>query len=142
MIQILGRATSINVRKVLWTCAELDLPVTLQGWGTGVRPTDTPEFLALNPNGLVPVLLDGDFVVWESNTICRYLAGRQGRADLLPGSPRERARVEQWMDWQLAELNPAWRDAFVAKMRGVQVADSLVQRSVRAWNRQMQILER
>ena len=142
MLQILGRANSINVRKVLWTCAELGLAATLQPWGAGLRSTQDAQFLALNPNGLVPVLLDGDFVLWESNTICRYLATREQRLDLLPGEPRDRARVEQWMDWQVAELNPAWRDAFMARVRGATLDESLVQRSVAAWNRHMGILER
>ena len=59
MLRILGKSTSINVRKVLWLCAELDLPYTLEEWGAGVRATDTPEFRALNPNALVPVIRNG-----------------------------------------------------------------------------------
>src|SRR5271154_7612718 len=72
MLKILGKASSINVRKVLWTCAELNLPFEREDWGTGFRSTETPEFLSLNPNGMVPVLKDGDFVLWESNSIIRY----------------------------------------------------------------------
>ena len=121
MLQILGRPNSINVRKVQWLCDELGLPYELQAWGAGVRPTGEAEFLALNPNGLVPVLRetrpDGDFVLWESNTICRYLAGREQRADLLPNATHERAVVEQWMDWQAGELNNAWRYAFMHWVR-------------------------
>lgn len=117
MLQVLGKASSINVRKVLWTCAELDLPYALEEWGSGHRATQVPEFLALNPNAMVPVIRDGDFVLWESNTICRYLAARAGRTDLLPAEPQARARVEQWMDWQAGELNNAWRYAFMALVR-------------------------
>jgi glutathione S-transferase len=117
MLQVLGKATSINVRKVLWTCEELRLPVDLAEWGTGHRSTATPDFLALNPNGLVPVLRDADFVLWESNSICRYLAAREGRTDLLPADPRGRAQVEHWMDWQATELNNAWRYAFMGLVR-------------------------
>ncbi len=100
MLQVLGRSSSINVRKVLWTCDELALPFAREDWGLGFRSTQAPEFLAKNPNALVPVIVDDGFVLWESNTVCRYLAARHGRDDLLPTEPQARARVEQWMDWQ------------------------------------------
>jgi glutathione S-transferase len=117
MLQILGRASSINVRKVLWTCDEIGLPFEREDWGYGTKPTKEPGFMALNPNAQVPVIKDGDFVLWESNTICRYLAAKHGRTDLLPAETRQRATVEQWMDWQATELNPAWRYAFYALVR-------------------------
>jgi glutathione S-transferase len=150
MLRILGKATSINVRKVLWTCAELDLPFAQEDYGSGFQPTDTPEFLALNPNGMVPVLIDGDgaggggTVLWESNTICRYLAGRYGQGRLLPADPAARARVEQWMDWQATELNNAWRYAFMSLVRGSPAHTDPVQvaAGVAGWNRHMGILER
>ena len=143
MLKILGKPTSINVRKVLWLCAEIGVPFDNEPWGAGVRSTDAPGFRALNPNAQVPVIVDGDFVLWESNTICRYLAGRHGRTDLLPAEPRERARVEQWMDWQAADLNTAWRTAFVALMRGNPAhADArAIADSAAAWNRQMRLLD-
>lgn len=144
MLRILGKVSSINVRKVLWTCAELDLPFAREDWGSGFRSTDSPEFLALNPNAMVPVLVDGDNVLWESNTICRYLSARYGAGHLLPVDAGHRARVEQWMDWQATELNNAWRYAFMALVRAspshrdaIQVAASVTQ-----WNRHMGILER
>lgn len=93
MLKILGKAASINVRKVLWTCEELDLPYEREDWGSGFRSTDDPAFLALNPNAMVPVLLDGDLVLWESNTICRYLCAQAGRDDLLPSNP---APARKW----------------------------------------------
>jgi len=144
MIRILGKASSINVRKVLWTAAELELPFVREDYGSGYKPTDTPEFLALNPNALVPVLVDGDTVLWESNTICRYLATRYGAGRLLPAVPAERARVEQWMDWQATELNNAWRYAFMSLVRQSPAHTDLVQvaASGAQWNRQMGILER
>ena len=71
MLKILGKPISINVRKVLWLCEELALAYELEPWGAGWRDTDTPEFRALNPNAMVPVIVDGDAVLWESNTICR-----------------------------------------------------------------------
>lgn len=109
MLKLLGKSSSINVRKVLWLCTELGLVIDHEEWGAGFRPTQDADFLALNPNALVPVIMDDGFVLWESNTICRYLALRDGRSDLLPAAPRERARVEQWMDWQATEFNNAWR---------------------------------
>ena len=143
MIQVLGRSSSINVRKVLWTCAELGLEPELIEWGSPTLPLTSPEFLALNPGGLVPVLRDGALVLRESNTICRYLAAKHGRVDLLPAAPAERARVEQWMDWQATELNTAWRHAFMGLVRRHPDFQSpeLVARSVQAWNRQMGLLE-
>ena len=105
------------MRKVLWLCTELGLPYEQELWGSGFKATQAPEFLALNPNALVPVIRDGDFVLWESNTICRYLAGKHGRTDLLPAEPAARARVEQWMDWMATELNTSWRHAFMGLVR-------------------------
>ncbi len=143
MLTILGKSPSINVRKVLWTCAEIGIDYQQEEWGAGFRPTDDPAFLRLNPNALVPVIRDGDDVLWESNTICRYLAAKHGREDLLPAAPMARAQVEKWMDWQVAELNNAWRYAFMGLVRrSAAHADPLaIEASVAAWTRHMAILE-
>jgi glutathione S-transferase len=143
MLQILGRSSSINVRKVLWLCSEIGLPYQQQMWGSGFQSTQAPEFLALNPNALVPVIRDGEFVLWESNTICRYLAGKHGRSDLLPTEPAARARVEQWMDWMATELNTAWRHAFMGLVRkSAAFADPAgIEASVASWNRHMALLD-
>ena len=143
MLKILGKASSINVRKVLWLCAELDQPYELEEWGVGFRPTQLPEFLALNPNAMVPVICDDDFVLWESNAICRYLAARHKRVDLLPDDAQARAIVEQWMDWQVSELNNAWRYAFMGLIRkDPDFSDvAAIRKSVDDWNRRMAILE-
>jgi glutathione S-transferase len=143
MLELLGRSTSINVRKVLWTCAELDLPCQHAEWGAGTLTLRDPAFLALNPNGLVPVIRDGDFVLWESNTICRYLAAKAVRTDLLPAEPAARARVEQWMDWQATELNTAWRYAFMGLVRKnpAFVDPALIDASLQSWNRHMALLD-
>ena len=143
MLKILGKPASINVRKVLWLCEELDVPYELEPYGQGYEPTDTPGFRALNPNALVPVLLDGDVVLWESNTICRYLAATHGRDDLLPREPLARARVEQWMDWQLGDLNNAWRYAFMSLVRQSPAHrdPQALAASVDAWNRLVAILD-
>jgi glutathione S-transferase len=144
VLKILGKPISINVRKVLWLCEELALPYELEAWGAGYRDPDTPEFRALNPNAMVPVIVDGDAVLWESNTICRYLAGRQGRDDLLPRDPLARARVEQWMDWQGGDLNNSWRYAFMSLVRHSPAHrdPQAVEASAASWNRHMAILER
>jgi glutathione S-transferase len=143
VLKVLGRASSINVRKVLWTCAEIGLPFEREDWGIGFQPTSDPAFTALNPNALVPVVRDGDFVLWESNTICRWLAAEHGRDDLLPSAPRDRALVERWMDWQATELNSAWRYAFYALVRkSPQHQDAKqIEASVHQWNRAMSLLD-
>jgi glutathione S-transferase len=144
MLKILGKPISINVRKLLWLCDELALPYELEAWGAGHRDPDVPEFRALNPNALVPVIVDGDAVLWESNTICRYLAGKHGRDDLLPRDPLARARVEQWMDWQGGDLNNSWRYAFMGLVRRSPAHQDAqaVAASAAAWNHHMAILER
>jgi glutathione S-transferase len=143
VLQVLGRGASINVRKVLWTCAELDVPFEHVPWGEGELRLDDPAFTALNPNAMVPVLRDGALVLWESNTICRYLAAQHGREDLLPADAAARARVEQWMDWQATELNTAWRYAFMALVRrsAAHGDAAAVAASVGAWHHHMAILD-
>jgi len=143
MLNILGKSSSINVRKVLWLCAELDLPFQQEEWGSGSLSVETPEFRAINPNAMVPVIRDGDFVLWESNAICRYLAAKLQRHDLLPPEPALRAIVEQWMDWQATELNNSWRYAFMALVRKspAHTDPSAIEAGITAWNRHMAILE-
>ena len=142
-LKILGRTSSINVRKVLWTCQELNIPYEREDWGIGFTPTQSPAFLALNPKAQVPVIIDDNGVLWESNTICRYLVGLHQRHDLLPAAPAPRARVEQWMDWQATELNPSWGYAFHALVR--QNPDfqepQRIAGGVRGWNDKMGLLE-
>ena len=104
MLKIWGRATSSNVQKVLWCCAELDLEFERVGVGGPFGGNRDPEYLAMNPNGLVPTVKDGDLVMWESNTICRYLATTRDGEHLYPRGPATRTHVERWMDWQLAVI--------------------------------------
>lgn len=144
MIKILGKASSINVRKVLWTCAELQLDFEQIDYGSGtLNSVNTPEFLQMNPNGMVPVLIDGDVVLWESNTICRYLVNRFRPGTLLPEAAAARAQVEKWMDWQATELNNAWRYAFMATVRQSPDYRDLmaIERSITQWNRMMGIVD-
>jgi glutathione S-transferase len=144
MLKLLGRASSINVRKVMWTCAEVGRPFEREDWGIGFRSPREAAFTALNPNALVPVVIDDDgFVLWESNTICRWLAADAGRVDLLPATPRERANVERWMDWQAGELNNTWRYAFMGLVRASpdHRDAAAIEASAREWNRRMTLLD-
>ena len=135
MLTVIGKATSINVRKVLWTCIELGLPFVREEW--------QDSHAALNPNRMAPVLVDDGFVLWESNTICRYLCERHGGAALLPCEPQARARVSQWMDWQATELNTAWRYAFMALVRGSPAHrdPALIEAGIAGWNRHVGLLD-
>jgi glutathione S-transferase len=113
MLRLLGRHNAFNVRKVLWLLDELELPVVQENWGRGFRSTDDPEFLALNPLGTVPVLVDGPAVIGESHVILRYLAAREGAAALYPTVLAERACVEAWMDWVAYEMSMPMRGAYL-----------------------------
>jgi len=105
MLKIWGRASSSNVQKVLWCCTELDLPFERLDVGGPFGGNRDPEYLKLNPNGLVPTVQDGDLIMWESNTICRYLASTHaGGERIYPRDPAARTHVERWMDWQLAVI--------------------------------------
>ncbi|MGY1888466.1 glutathione S-transferase family protein [Pseudomonas sp. SDT291_1_S447] len=144
MLRILGKASSINVRKVLWTCAELHIPFEREDWGSGFRSTNDSQFLALNPCAMVPVIQDGDFTLWESNTIIRYLAARYDGSHLYPTDAQTRARVDQWIDWQASELNRSWSYAFMSLAR--QSPDyqdnAALANGIEQWSKTMAILDR
>lgn len=144
MLRILGRASSINVRKVLWTASEVGAAFEHEdAWATPAAPASSPQFLRLNPNGLVPVIQDHAGVLWESNTICRYLARKHGRDDLMPRDPAAAAQVEMWMDWQATELNGSWGYAFGSLVRRdpARTDPAQIAKSARAWNDAMRILD-
>jgi glutathione S-transferase len=117
VIRVYGYGSSINVRKVLWMCDELGDPVHREDWGGAGRSVADPAFRALTPVGLVPVVDDDGFIVWESNTIVRYLAASRNRTDFLPSDAAARAHVEMWMDWQGSDFNNSWRFAFQVLVR-------------------------
>ncbi|MBC3482691.1 glutathione S-transferase [Pseudomonas sp. SWRI59] len=144
MLRILGRASSINVRKVLWACAEFDIPFEREDWGSGFQPTNTPAFLALNPNAMIPVIQDGDFTLWESNTIIRYLATRHDQGATYPAEAQARARIDQWIDWQASDLNRSWSYAFMSLVRHSPAHQDpqALAAGCAEWGRHMQILER
>lgn len=112
MIKLLGRQTSGNVQKVIFMLEEIGAPYSREDYGRQFSNTTTPEYLALNPNGKVPTLVDGDTVIWESNTILRYLAATKAPG-LTGATAAERSQVERWMDWLLAAVNPGYLSAFV-----------------------------
>lgn len=141
MPKVLGRITSINVRKVLWALDEMGLGYDREDWGLPLRDPKVPEFLALNPNGQVPVFIEGEFVLWESNAILIYLAEREGA--LLPEQMEQRALALQWLTWQATELNPPWGyavNALIRKTAGYDDPDRIADSMVR-WTVKMDLLE-
>jgi glutathione S-transferase len=103
-MKIWGRANSINVQKVLWCCAELNLPYERVDAGAQFGVNNTPEYLAMNPNGLVPTIDDGGFVLWESHAIVRYLARKHGLGTLCPKDDKSAADADRWMEWYSTTL--------------------------------------
>jgi len=110
MLKIWGRVSSVNVQKVVWCCDELGLAYERIDCGGKFGINDTPAYLAMNPNGLVPVIDEDGFILYESNAIVRYLAARDPR--LFPQEPRRRADVDRWMEWQSTGFTPAQTQAF------------------------------
>jgi glutathione S-transferase len=119
MITIWGRANSVNVQKVLWCCDELVLPYERIDAGMQFGRNNEPEYLAMNPTGRIPTLVDGDFVLWESNSILRYLALQYGPPSnlLYPAEPKTRAGIDRWLDWTLTTLQLAERPVFWSIVR-------------------------
>ncbi|MBO0755527.1 MAG: glutathione S-transferase family protein [Bradyrhizobiaceae bacterium] len=111
MIGLLGRQTSGNVQKIIFLLEELQVPYKREDYGRQFGNTNTETYRALNPNAKVPTLVDGEVVIWESNTILRYLAAIHGPA-MAGETPAERTSVERWMDWQLAAVNPPYLAVF------------------------------
>ncbi len=112
MLNIWGRMSSINVKKVVWTAQELALDFQRTEAGGLFGVVKTPDYIALNPNSLVPVIEDDDYVLWESNVIVRYLCAKHSLGQMYPADLRERFDAERWMDWQQTTLNPASRAGF------------------------------
>ena len=117
MLKILGRDTSSNVMKVLWACAELGLEFDREDIGGKHGGNNTPDFKKMNPNGLVPVIIDNGFVNWESNSCVRYLAAKHAPGGLYPDDPQLRAIAERWMDWQVTTVSPAMIPVFRGMVR-------------------------
>ncbi len=107
MLTIWGRATSLNVQAVMWTVAELGLPHRRIDWGGRFGGNDDIDYRAMNPNGLIPTLKDGDVTVWESPAIVRYLGARYGRGAFWPEDPGIRAPLDMWAEWARSSVYPA-----------------------------------
>lgn len=117
-LTIWGRANSVNVQKVLWCLRELGLGFERIDAGMQYGRTREADYLAMNPNARIPTLVDGDFVLWESNSIMRYLClAYGGDTPIYPQAPKRRATVERWLDWTLSTLQPAERTVFWALVR-------------------------
>ena len=141
-LRILGRATSSNVRKVLWTADLCGIDYEHEIWGMPHRDPKVPEFLELNPNGTVPVIVDDGFVLWESNAVVRYLAESRG-SELSPSEVREHAAVDQWLSWQANELLPSWIyavSALLARNPGFNDPEKIAE-SIGRWSAKMRMLE-
>ena len=117
MLKLFGRANSINVQKVLWTCHELSIAVDREDLGGVFGGLDSSPYRLKNPNGMVPTIDDGGLILWESNTIVRYLAAKYGCGSLWPVDPAARAKSDKWMDWQLTTFWPEVRTIFIQLVR-------------------------
>lgn len=145
-MKLLGRKTSGNVQKVMFLFEELKMPYTREDVGRQFNNTQTPEYLAKNPNAKVPTLEDGNVVIWESNTILRYVASK-AKSPLYPTDLVQRTQVERWMDWQLSALNgpylfmfreaklePEKRGAdFAAQLKDFGAQLSILDKSIKNW---------
>jgi glutathione S-transferase len=117
-LTIWGRPNSVNVQKVLWCLAELDVPFERIDAGMQFGRNTESDYLAMNPNGRVPTLVEGDFVLWESNSIMRYLCLAHGpQSSIYPHEPRQRAAVDRWLDWTLSTVQPIERPVFWGLVR-------------------------
>ena len=138
MITVYGRATSLNVQAVIWTLAELDLAHERLDYGFGFGGTDTPEYRAMNPNGLVPAFRDEHVTMFESAAIVRYLAARHGRAPFWPEDPVARAPIDMWAEWGKTTLQPSFlRPVFRPALHGEPVPEA----ARAAFERNLDILE-
>lgn len=119
MIKIWGRNTSSNVQKAMWAVGELGIEHNRIDVGGAYGKTKEPAYLAMNPNALVPTLEEEDgFILWESNSIIRYLAGKHDKSGALePKDARQRGLASQWMDWQLSVVGPSLTPAFWGLIR-------------------------
>jgi glutathione S-transferase len=112
MLKIWGRDNSVNVEKVLWTCEELEIPYERVDAGGQFGIVDSPEYRALNPNGLVPTVEADGLVLWESNSVVRYLTAKHSAGELWPEDLAVRADADRWMDWMNSVFWPACRPLF------------------------------
>jgi len=138
-IKIWGRRDSSNVQKVVWCCGELGVAFERIDIGGKFGGNKEKPYLDINPNGLVPTIEDGSFVLWESNSIMRYLVEKYGQGKLLPSTPEGRANANRWMDWQLTILGPAIVPLFWGLIRYPEekrdkaAMEAALQKTINAW---------
>jgi glutathione S-transferase len=142
MLRVLGRSSSGNVQKVVWLLEELGTAYRREDYGRQFNNTGDAAYLRLNPNGKVPTLVDGDLVVWESNTILRYLCNRYGGEALYPADAAARSLIERWMDWQLAALYGPFLALFKEAKKPVAERSASFAADAADLRAQLEILER
>ena len=139
MFKIWGRTDSSNVQKVLWCCGELGVEFERIDWGGKFGGNNDKAYRAMNPNGLVPTIEDGEFVLWESNSIMRYLNAKYGNGKLLPTTPEGMASANRWMDWQLSTFNSTIVPLFwnlvrtPADKRDPKAVEAALDKTIKAW---------
>ncbi len=150
MLKIWGRKNSSNVRKALWVAEEVGVPYETQDAGGAFGLVNEAAYRAKNPNGRIPMIEDGDFVMWESNAIVRYLAARHAPdSDLYPADLQARANADKWMDWTTSTIaapfspvfwgvvcTPADKQDWPAIEQGIQTLHSLLLVADEALSRQ------
>jgi glutathione S-transferase len=143
MLKIWGRINSTNVRKALWAAEELGLEYEQVNIGGPFGGLQDADFLALNPNGLIPLLQDGDTTLWESNVIVRYLAASRANGSLWIENPAKRAQAEKWMDWSSTTLFGDFRDVMMHLIRLPEDKrdPAILQRGIEGMARSLQIAE-
>jgi glutathione S-transferase len=144
-LTIWGRPNSVNVQKVLWCLSELELTYERIDAGMQHGRNREADYLAMNPNGRIPTLVDGDYVLWESNSIMRYLCMAYGQVSpIYPHDPKGRAAVDRWLDWTLSTLQPVDRPVFWALVRTplAQRDMAAIQRDADAATEVWQIIDR
>ncbi len=112
MIKVWGRLSSANVQKVIWALEEIEQPYEVEQRGGRYGGLDDPDYMAMNPNALVPTIRDGDLTLWESTAIVRYLCAQYASGLLYPVEPAARAVADQWTDWTISRFQPAWLGVF------------------------------
>lgn len=136
-MKVLGRKTSGNVQKVLFLLEEMGADYAREDYGRQFENTGSAEYLAMNPAGKVPTLVDGALTIWESNTILRYIAAKGG-SPLYPDDIAARARIEPWMDWLLATLN----DTYVTIFKLAKAGDTVPEDTGKALAEALTLLDR
>ena len=142
MLKIWGRLNSLNVQKAMFCVLEAGIAFERSNAGMEHGVVQTPDYKAMNPNSVVPTIQDGDFVLWESNVIVRYLAAKHSAGVLWPLDPRARAEADRWMDWQQTTFNPPLTVIFQDRVRfpGRAPADQVAQAQARV-DKSVEILD-